>query len=221
MPTRIQAIIFDMDGVLCDSEAFICEAACRMFHELGVPARPEDFTPFVGMGENRYVGGVAERYGLPFDPVRHKARTYEIYLEIIRGRLQPLPGVHEFLALCRRHGLRLAVASSADAVKVAGNLREIRCPPSRFDAVVDGLQVTHKKPAPDLFLLAAERLGVPAERCIVFEDAPAGLQAAQAAGSDAVGVRSSFDDATLRAAGALRTVRDLAEACAVLPELLA
>lgn len=217
---NIRGIIFDMDGVLCDSEPFICEAACRMFREFGVTANPEDFRPFVGMGEDRFLGSVAEKYGLKFDPAIHKARTYAIYLEIIRGRLEPMNGVRAFLAACRAHGLRMAVASSADEVKVMGNLMEIGCAPEVFDAVLNGLLVENKKPAPDLFLLAAERIGLPPSACLVAEDAPSGLRAARAAGCRALGVRSSFDDATLRAAGAAWTVADLAEACDLLPVIL-
>ncbi len=217
----VRGIIFDMDGVLCDSEPFICEAACRMFAEQGVRVHPEDFKPFVGTGEDRFLGGVAEKHGVKFELERDKARTYAIYQEIIRGRLQPMAGVQAFHAACRARGLRLAVASSADEVKVKANLAEIGCAPSWFDAVINGLMVVHKKPAPDIFLLAAERIGVPAAECLVVEDAPSGLRAARAAGCAALGIRSSFDDATLRAAGAAWTAADLAEACGMLPELLA
>ncbi len=216
----IHGIIFDMDGVLCDSEPFICEAACRMFGEHGVQVQPDDFRPFVGTGEDRFIGGVAEKYGVSLDLPRDKARTYAIYQEIIRGRLQPMSGVGDFLAVCRARGLRLAVASSADEVKVIANLSQIGFPPALFDTVVNGLQVERKKPAPDIFLLAAERIGLSPDVCLVAEDAPSGLRAARAAGCAALGVRSSFDDATLREAGASWTVQDLAEACGLLPLIL-
>ena len=217
----IHGIIFDLDGVLCESEPFICEAACRMFRERGVQAQPEDFLPFVGTGEDRFLGGVAEKYGVKLDPLADKTRTYAIYQEIIRGRMQPMNGARAFIDACRERGLRLAIASSADEVKVVANLTEIGLPPVLFDAVVNGLMVPHKKPAPDIFLLAAQRIGLSPAGCLVVEDAPSGLRAAQAAGCAALGVRSSFDDAALRAAGASRTVQDLAEACGMLPVLLA
>ena len=188
----IQAVIFDMDGVLVDSEEFICEAAMRMFAEHGVAVAAEDFLPFVGAGENRYLGGVAEKHGFPIDIERDKARTYDIYAEIVRGRLEPLPGVHEFLARCRERGLRRALATSADEVKMLVNLREIGVPPETFDAVVNGLDVERRKPHPDIFVAAARRMGVPAGNCLVVEDAPNGVAAAVAAGARCLALTTSF-----------------------------
>ena len=75
------------------------------------------------MGENRYIGGVAERYGINIDIEQVKARTYEIYGEIVRGKLNPLPGAHEFISKCRNKGFRLALATSADRIKMEVNLK--------------------------------------------------------------------------------------------------
>src|SRR5437588_12327671 len=124
----LRGVILDMDGVIVDSEPFIKEAGVEMFAEKGYHVQPEDFNPYVGTGEVRFLGGVAEQYGIPFDPEADKARTYQIYLKLIRGRLKPLPGVFTFIAACRQRQLKLAVASSADAIKVEGNLHEIGLP---------------------------------------------------------------------------------------------
>ena len=200
---RFRGVIFDMDGVLCDSEPFICEAACRMFAERhNVTVSPEDFLPFVGAGENRYLGGVAEKHGVKLDLEPDKARTYAVYLEIIKGRLGPLPGVIEFVRECRRCGLKLAVATSADRVKLEGNLREIGLAIETFDVTVNGLQIERKKPHPDIFQLAAKRLGLSPETCLVVEDAPNGVQAAKAAGCKCLGLTTSFSESLLRQAGA-------------------
>ncbi len=210
-------IIFDMDGVLCDSEPFICEAAIRMFEQVyHVHVKPEDFVPFVGTGEDRYIGGVAEKYGVHLSMPRDKQRTYAIYLDIIRGRLKPLPGAAEFIGQSRRRGLKLAIATSADAVKMEGNLREIGIPADRFDAVITGDEVRRKKPDPHIFLLAAARLSLEPVRCLVVEDAVNGIQAAKAAGCRCLGLTTSFNVATLRAAGADDTAPELAHAEQVL-----
>lgn len=208
--SSIQCVIFDMDGVLCDSEPFIAEAGVRMFAERHrVAIKPEDFRPFVGTGEERFLGGVAEKYGVALDMPADKDRTYAIYLDIIRGRLHPLPGVAEFIAACRRRGLKLAIATSADRVKLDGNLREIGLSPDMFDACITGNQVRRKKPAPDIFLAAARKAQIAPAMALVFEDAPNGIQAAQAAGMRALGITSSFSAGVLMAAGADWTAPDL------------
>ena len=209
--SSIQGIIFDMDGVLCDSEPFIAEAAGRMFAERhGLTVKPDDFRSFIGTGEDRFLGGVAEKYGVGLDMPADKDRTYAIYLDIIRGRLHPLPGVAEFIADCRRRGLKLAIATSADRVKLAGNLREIGLTPDLFNACVTGSEVRRKKPAPDIFLTAARKAQVSPTVALVIEDAPNGIQAAKAAGMRALGITSSFSAGALRAAGADWTAPDLA-----------
>ena len=185
-------VIFDMDGVLLDSEPFICKAACMMFAERGLTVRAEDFIPFVGAGENRYIGGVAEKYNFPVDIIEVKRRTYEIYLEIIKGQLDPLPGVHEFLGACRKAGKKMALATSADYVKAEGNLREIGLPMSSFDAVITGDDVVHKKPHPEIFVTSAQKLGLDPRTCLVVEDAVNGVAAAKAAGSRCLALTTSF-----------------------------
>jgi beta-phosphoglucomutase len=185
-------VIFDLDGVLVRSESFLVEAAIRMFAEKGHAVSPQEFRPFVGMGEDRFIGGVAEARGIQLEPERDKARTYVIYLDQIRGRLQPLPGAIRFVASCRDHGLGLAVASGADAIKVEANLREAGFAAPMFDAVVTGNDVARKKPAPDIFIEASRRLGLDPSSCLVIEDAVVGVAAAKAAGARCLALSSSF-----------------------------
>lgn len=187
-----QGVLFDMDGVLVDSEEFIAKAACMMFQEKGLSVVPEDFHPFIGTGEDRFIGGVADKYNFKLNMPADKVRTYDIYLQIIKGKLKPLDGVVDFITYCKAKGLKLAVASSADMRKVKGNLSEIGLNGGIFDAIVCGEDVIHKKPAPDIFLLAAEKLGLKAENCLVIEDAVTGVQAAKAAGARCLGITTSF-----------------------------
>lgn len=190
--TSIRAVIFDMDGVLVDSEPLINAAAIAMFREKGLVVQPEDFLPFVGAGEARYIGGVAEHYRFPLDVPAAKRRTYEIYLDLIQSGLEAFPGVRELLHTCREAGLSIAVASSADMIKVRANLETIDFPINFWDAVVTGEEVIHKKPAPDIFLAASRKLRVTAPKCVVVEDAVNGVQAATAAGMRCVAVATSF-----------------------------
>jgi beta-phosphoglucomutase len=196
----IKGVLFDMDGVLVDSEPFICKAAIMMFGELGVEVLPEDFLPFVGMGENRYIGGVAENHGIKVDIEQVKARTYEIYEKIVRGKLSPLPGSHEFISECRKKGLKLALATSADRVKMEVNLKEIGLSLDTFHSIITGLDVENKKPFPDIYIKAAENIGLEPHECLVVEDAISGIKAGKSAGCKCLAVTSSFDAADLHEA---------------------
>ncbi|MEN8227380.1 MAG: HAD-IA family hydrolase [Bacteroidota bacterium] len=194
---RIKAVLFDMDGVLVDSEEYICQAGINMFNEKGYQVAPEDFLPFTGMGENRYLGGVAEKHNIPFDLETDKARTYEIYANLVKGKLSPLDGVHQFIDTCLKKGLLLAVASSADSVKVNINLDEIGVKQELFQTIVTGLDIEHKKPAPDIFLKAAELIGVDPQSCLVVEDAISGVAAGKAAGAKVLALTTSFSTGDL------------------------
>ena len=209
----IEAVIFDMDGVLVDSEPVITKAARIALSEYGVMAQDEDFHPFTGMGEDRFIGGVAEKHGVTYR-LEMKHRTYEIYLDIVNQEIGTYPGIPELLANLRNRGLKTAVASSADAVKVRANLPAAGIATELFDVLCSGEDVVHKKPAPDIFLLAAHKLDVLPKNCLVLEDAVSGIQAAKAAGMSCVAISSSFTAEWLMAAGAdvvLQQTGDLSE----------
>lgn len=194
---RIRAVLFDMDGVLLDSEEYIRQAGIEMFREKGYRVTAEDFMPFTGMGENRYLGGVAEKHQIPFDLEKDKARTYEIYESLVKGNLEPLEGVVEFIEKCRHRDLKLALASSADRVKIDINLRESGISPDAFQTIISGVDIEHKKPSPDIFLKAAENLGVKASECLVIEDAISGVKAGRAAGAKVLALTTSFSPGEL------------------------
>jgi len=189
----LQGVLFDMDGVLVDSESFICEAAVKMFEEKGLTVKKEDFIPFVGTGENRYIGGVAEKYNFPINIEQVKARTYEIYKVIVKNKIQALPGAKEFIERCRKKSLKLALVTSADEVKMLINLKEIGIPTSKFDVLINGLDVERKKPFPDIYLKAAGELELKPENCLVVEDAVSGVNAAKAAGMRCLALLTSFN----------------------------
>jgi beta-phosphoglucomutase len=201
----LKGILFDMDGVLADSEEFITEASIRMFAEAGLTVQPEDFIPFVGAGENRYLGGVAEKYRFDLDAAvggidAAKARTYEIYGQIIQGRLKEIPGASDFVRSCKERGLKIALATSADKTKMVYTLEEIGLSPETFDVCINGLDVERKKPFPDIYLKAAGLIGLEPAECLVVEDAVNGVQAAKAAGCRCLGITSSFSEEELAGA---------------------
>jgi HAD superfamily hydrolase (TIGR01509 family) len=180
---------------------------------------PADFLPFVGTGENRYIGGVAEKHGIVLDLAQAKRRTYEIYLELVPAQLRAFPGAVALVRRCQAAGLQVAVASSADRIKIEANLVQIGLPPAEWDAVICAEDVVHKKPAPDIFLAGAKQLGRQPGECVVVEDAVNGIQAAKAAGMRCLAVAQSFPADRLGAADLVRadvaevTLEDLTGGC--------
>ena len=188
---NIKGVLFDMDGVLSDSEPFILEAAIEGLKQFGVNAQPDDFTPFIGAGETRYLGGPAEKYGVAFRP-EMKTVVYAIYADILKQHPDAVyDGVFDVINSVKAK-YKAAVCSAADLVKVEHNLNAIGVTPAFFDALVTGSDVTRQKPFPDIFLKGAGLLGLPAEQCVVVEDSINGIKAAKAAGALSIGVTTSF-----------------------------
>ena len=131
---------------------------------------------------------------------RTRARTYDIYCSLVKGNLAPLPGSIEFVHRCRSLGFKTALVTSTDYIKMKANIDEIGLADGSFDVMINGLDVTRRKPYPDMYLLAARRLGVPPENCLVVEDAIAGVEAAVAAGCRCLALTSSFSRDELSAA---------------------
>ena len=188
----IKGVLFDMDGVLIDTEEIITESSIEMFREKGYEVKPEDFKEFTGMGEDRFIGGTAEKNNIPLNLEKDKARAYEIYGRKISANLHPLEGVMEFIERCRKKKLKLAVATSADEIKMKMNLKEIGFTDHFFDAKVHGQDVIHKKPYPDIYLKAAHQLNLEPSECLVVEDAVSGVKAAHRAGCKCLAVTTSF-----------------------------
>lgn len=201
----VDAVVFDMDGVLCDSEHLSRAAGAQVLREMhGVSPDPNDFAPFTGTGEANFLAGVAGVYGVQsFDAEKAKRRFFDVY---IHGGfvldLRPFPGVPGLVRRLKSLGLKVAVASAADRVKIDANLRAIGLDEDVFDFVTSSDDIVNKKPAPDVFLAAAAGLSVAPTRCVVVEDAVAGVQAAVAAGMRCVGVATSMPANALLAAGA-------------------
>jgi HAD superfamily hydrolase (TIGR01509 family) len=177
----LQAVIFDMDGVLVDSEPFGFEAMRRVMARHGLPYSEEENAEFLGRTTLDSCRILRARHRLPESEETLADWYVEAMLEqIARGPI-PMAGVPEVLRGVRGAGYRLALASSAEVRLIDANLAALAIRPL-FEAVVSGTQVARGKPAPDVFLAAAERLGVPAAACLVVEDSRNGLLAAKAAG---------------------------------------
>lgn len=199
------AVLFDMDGVLCDSEIASRNAAVAVFQKFyNTSVSADDFAAFTGTGEANFLAGVANLYNVEgFDAEVGKQQFFEVYTQNgYTADLTSFPGVVGLVKRVKQLGLKVAVASAADAVKVDANLKAIGLPRDTFDWVTSSDQIVNKKPAPDVFLAAAKGLGVRPDRCVVVEDAVAGVQAAKAARMRCVAVTTSLGSEDLDKAGA-------------------
>jgi beta-phosphoglucomutase len=183
---RGMALIFDLDGVIVDSMPLHTLAWQRYLEQLGVPR--EDVA--IQMHGRRNDEIVREFLGpdVPREVVfEHGAAKERLFREMMGAELTGslVPGITEFLS--RTHDLPVALATNAEPANVAFVLDGIDLR-KWFRVIVDGSQVRQAKPAPEVYLTAAERLGVTPRNCIVFEDSPVGIAAARAAGMRVVGI---------------------------------
>jgi beta-phosphoglucomutase len=197
------AAIWDVDGTLVDTAELHFRAWEDLCRELGRPFSRADFAATFGQRNPEILRTL---FGERFDE-REIAelgdKKEERYREAARRGVAPLPGVVGLLEGLRRAGFRQAVGSSAPRANLDLILGLMGLT-SFFDAVVSSENTQRGKPDPQVFLVAAERLGVPPRRCVVFEDAVAGVQAARAGGMKCVAVRfvGHHPEDALRAAGA-------------------
>ncbi len=206
---RFDGVVFDLDGTLCDSEPFIAAAAAEALRRrYGIAVSLEDFAPFVGAGDDRFISGAAARHGVAADLSIDKPLTYEIYLDLIPDALRPIAGAHAFLLALRNAGVRLALATGSDRPKAQGTLAALKLSEAAFEVVVTAEDIARKKPDPETFLVAIRRLGLDPARCLVVEDAWNGVLAGRAAGCEVLGVASSQAPEKLLEAGARAVVPD-------------
>jgi HAD superfamily hydrolase (TIGR01509 family) len=199
---RVDAVVFDMDGVLADSEPLHQGVIRSLLAEYGVDWDVTRGDPTVGLRSLDGFALICARYPLPRDPQQLDVLYTGRVLPVLRERLVPLPGVPEVPRALARRGLRLAVGSSSGPEIVETTLTTLGVR-ALFEAVVSGVDVAHGKPAPDIFLEAAKRLGVTPAACVVIEDSERGVRAARAAGMRCVAIpcgetrHHDFSEATL------------------------
>lgn len=177
----IRALIFDMDGLLVDSEPLAAKAMDAFLARYGLERREDVHRQLLGRRLPEAIAIVRESYGLEHALETLIEQYGEMRLAALRGAVRPLAGAREIIAFARSAGLRIALATSGLRAHANVSLAETGLA-GLFDAEATGDEVERGKPAPDLFLLAATRLGVSPAECVVFEDAPNGVIAAKAAG---------------------------------------
>lgn len=184
-PTEIKGAIFDQDGLLFDTEILFERAWREAGRKFGVEVSDELTHACCGCGRNE-LPAVIRRFLPETDVLAYIDCALNMAFRAQAESLPKMkPGVRKILSLCRENGIRTAVASSSVRSLVEHNLRAVGIE-GLFDAIVTGADVAHGKPAPDIFILAASKIDVPPQNCLVFEDAFSGIHAANAAGCNPV-----------------------------------
>lgn len=185
-----KACIFDLDGVIVDTVPAHFTAWKAMADELGIPFNEEDNEQLKGVSRTssmKRILALGQREMVDEDILSYTDRKNDIYVKII-SKMTPkdiLPGVVDFLALLKKHGVLLALGTSS---KNGPTILKAVGLEHTFDVAIDGTHVSHSKPDPEVFLLGAKALKVNPADCVVFEDAISGVEAALAGGMKCIGV---------------------------------
>ena len=194
MPVTLLGAIFDCDGLLVDTETPDYEAWRMIYEEQGLHLPVEFWARNIGMAKGHdahdWHTALSERVGPGYNRDAVQERKRELYHAAI-GRLTPMPGVLALLDALDEENIPCAVASNSDRAWV-DRVLEITHLTVRFQAIATADEVEYPKPAPDVYLLAAQRLGVPPQRCAAFEDSPRGLAAAHDAGMFTIAVPTAL-----------------------------
>lgn len=186
----IQAFIFDMDGVIIDSEPLHFSADKMLLQEFGVTITDEELHAYVGTTDRLMWSELKEKYNLQLSLDELLARQKQYKRQVFTAReLQPVKGINELLGDLKKKGIPTGLASSSarDFIELILQKLKIR---AYFQAVVSGEEVENSKPAPDIFLQAAKLLNAAPANCVVLEDSEHGVKAAKAAGMKCIAYRN-------------------------------
>ncbi len=213
---RPGAVIFDCDGVLVDSERLMNGVFSGMLNELGLPYTAEETTrTFMGRSMSSCMQIIEAQLG------RRAPDDFLLVLDqranaVFARDLEAVAGVEALLDMLDVHGIPYAVASSGSHQKMQTTLGITGLLPRLEGRITSATEVAHGKPAPDVFLLAASRLQLLADECLVIEDSLLGIEAARAAGMRVIGYAAMVDADAMHAAGATQVVTSMDDVAALL-----
>ncbi len=206
---QLRGVIFDMDGVVVDSEPLSLQTIAQVVTERGGAADAALFTGLIGLSLDEALGIAAGRSGRDLDAGVLRGAYDELYLPRLRATATPTAGLGELIGALRAAGVPMALASSSRLAEIEAVVAALRLGPV-LSAIASGEEVAQPKPAPDVYLLAIERLGAGTAGVVAIEDSASGVAAASAAGLRCVAVRTVLTREHDHGGAAL-TVSSLAE----------
>jgi beta-phosphoglucomutase family hydrolase len=193
---HLEAVLWDLDGVIADTGDYHYRAWRQVFRERGVGFRKEDFMKFFGRRHDTIIRFALGDTLTPEEFDRLTEKKQRTYRQLLSGNIVALPGAVELIRELNASHIKTAIASSAPVPNIDIILRGLGIADC-FQAVVSGPEVPESKPDPDIFLLAAIKLGAKPAGCVVIEDAIAGVTAARRAGMKCVAVTNSHPEDSL------------------------
>lgn len=205
-----EAVIFDMDGLMFDTEPIWARSWAPVLEMHGLCMRPELLTAALGSGKGELPSVVERVFGPRADAVQIVDEHYKLAYELLAGKVLAKPGLFELVAWLEARGIARAVASSSPRHMIDHHLSQHGLA-DKFACVVDGGQVTRSKPASDIFLRAADELGVAPRDVLVLEDSANGIRAAHGGGFDCIMVPDMQEPTTELASLVIGVYHDLLE----------
>ncbi len=194
--SKIRAIIFDLDGVISDTQKFHCQVEAKLLRDLGVNLTDKELLKkYAGVSDREVFGRL-----LPENKVKKILdRKYEILIKTLEGNVQPIPGVIKLIKNFKNNSFKLAVASSGRKNFVKFVLSEFKIK-NYFHYILAQEDVKFAKPNPEIYLKAAKLLNESPKNCLVIEDAPAGIKAAKLAKMNCLAITTNFQKKFLKEA---------------------
>jgi beta-phosphoglucomutase-like phosphatase (HAD superfamily) len=197
---KIKAIIFDVDGLMADTELYQCESIAKMMSSYGVELTHSDLVNMVGVSTKNNFMDIKKKYGIKRGLKRLLAEREKLYIKIIKASgIKAFPGLLDVFLYAKKNGLKIAVGTSSIRtqidVVVPLLIRSIgvKLPYRKyFNAIVTGSDVKNTKPAPDIFILAAKKLRLLPSECLVLEDSVSGVKAAKSAKMFCIAVKNRY-----------------------------
>lgn len=186
-----RAVIFDMDGVIIDSEPIYFKAGNKLFRFLDLDVSEQEHHSYVGISSKDMWSHIRDKYKIDLSTEELVEMEMNIYIDylLLKKDEKPIPGVVELIEDLYKNNIDLALASSSSIKSIIIVLDMFNLG-KFFKTIVNGYEVENGKPAPDIFLYAAKRLGVQPEDCIVIEDSENGIEAAKSAGMKCIGFKN-------------------------------
>jgi beta-phosphoglucomutase family hydrolase len=194
---NLKAVLWDMDGVIADTADYHYRAWQDVFGERGVEFSREDFMRHFGQRHDTIIKFALGNKLTPEELEEITEKKQSTYRRLVAANIKPLPGAIDLLKSLKKHGIKSAIASSAVPKNIDVIIKGLGIE-SYFQAIAWGTEVKEGKPSPEIFLRAAQKLGVQAAGCLVIEDAIAGVAAARRAGMKCIAVTNSHPKDSLK-----------------------